>query len=155
MLVEATINELLAKMIDGWQRGSGALFAQPFSKDAHFVAFDGSVHNGAEEIASFHQKAFDTVLKGTSLDLTVSDTRQIDQKSWLVFTKGWHRPSNGPDDKRTAESVNILVCKVDEKAGEVLAFHNTRVRPITDQVSAELWRASDKSWEKAISGRNV
>jgi uncharacterized protein (TIGR02246 family) len=147
MIVEARINELLTTMTEGWRRGSGTLFAQPFSKDAHFVAFDGSVHNGPSEIAVFHQVAFDTVLKGTSLDLSVSETRQIDQKTWLVFAKGWHRPNDAADDKRRAESVNIFVCKLDGKTAEVLAFQNTRVRPITDQASADIWKAFDTSWE--------
>jgi uncharacterized protein (TIGR02246 family) len=147
MLVEAKINDLLAQMLEGWRRGSGMLFAQPFSKDAHFVAFDGSVHNGPDEIAAFHEKAFDTVLKGTSLELTVTDIKPIDQKHWLVFAKGWHRPNNAHTNQRSAESVNIFVCRSDDLKAEVLAFQNTRVRPITDQATAELWKAFDMSWE--------
>jgi len=147
MLVEARINDLLAKMVEGWRCGDGVLFAQPFSMDARFVAFDGSVHNGPDEISVFHQKAFDTVLKGTSLDLIVTDIRQIDQKTWLVFAKGWHRLSNAPNNQRRAESVNIFVCKTEAANAEILAFQNTRVRPITDQGSAELWKAFDTAWE--------
>ncbi len=147
MLVEVKINDLLAQMIEGWRRGSGILFAQPFSKNAHFVAFDGSLHNGPDEIAAFHQKAFDSVLKGASLDLTVTDIKQIDQKNWLVFARSWHRPNIAHTDQRTAESVNIFVCRNDGMKAEVLAFQNTRVRPITDQISAELWKAFDMSWE--------
>ncbi len=120
MLVEAKINDLLAQMIEGWRRGSGILFAQPFSKDAHFVAFDGSVHNGQDEIAAFHQKAFDSILKGTALELTVTDIKQIDQNNWLVFGRGWHRPNIAHKDHRTAESVNIFVCRSDEMKAEVL-----------------------------------
>jgi uncharacterized protein (TIGR02246 family) len=134
-------------MAEGWRRGSGTIFAKPFSKDAHFVAFDGSVHNGPDEIAAFHQKAFDTVLQGTSLDLTVTDIRQVDQKTWLVFAKGWHRPNNAHNEKPRAESVNIFVFRIGETNAEVLAFQNTRVRPITDQTSAEVWKAFDTSWE--------
>jgi uncharacterized protein (TIGR02246 family) len=137
----------LDKMTEGW-RGSGPLFAQPFAKEARFVAFDGSVHNGPDEIAAFHQEAFDTVLKGTSLDLKVSEMKQIDQRIWLVFPKGWHRPSNAPDEKRRAESVNIFVCKIDEEKAEVLTFQNTRARPITDKAAAELWKAFDTAWER-------
>jgi uncharacterized protein (TIGR02246 family) len=148
MRIKTKINELLDKMTEGWRRGSGTLFSEPFSKEARFVAFDGSVHYGPDEIAAFHQKAFDTVLKGTSLDLTVSEMKQIDQRTWLVFARGWHRPSNAPDGKRRAESVNIFVCKIDEEKAEVVAFQNTRARPITDQASAELWRAFDTSWER-------
>ena len=148
MLIEKRINGLLDKMVEGWRRGSGTIFAEPFSKEARFVAFDGSVHNGRDEIAAFHQKAFDTVLKGTSLDLTVSEMKQMDQRIWLVFAKGWHRPSDAPDGKRKAESVNIFVCKTDEEKAEVVAFQNTRVRPIKDQASAESWKAFDVFWEK-------
>ena len=39
MSTETRIKESLDKMVDGWQRGDGKLFAQPFSKEAHFVAF--------------------------------------------------------------------------------------------------------------------
>jgi hypothetical protein len=46
MSIETRIKESLDKMVDGWQRGDGKLFAQPFSKEAHFVAFDGSIHRG-------------------------------------------------------------------------------------------------------------
>jgi hypothetical protein len=79
---------------------------------------------------------FDTILKGTSLDLTVSEMKQVDQRIWLVFATGWHRPSNARDGKRKAKSVNIFVCKTDEEKAEVVAFRNTRARP-TDQASAE------------------
>jgi uncharacterized protein (TIGR02246 family) len=56
MRIETKISELLDKMTEGWRRGSGPLFAQPFAKEARFVAFDGSVHNGPDEIAAFHQE---------------------------------------------------------------------------------------------------
>ena len=152
MSIEARIKDSLDIMQEGWRRGSGKLFAQPFSKEARFVAFDGSIHHGPDEIAAFHQKAFDTVLKGTSLDLKVSEIKQIDQKIWLVFSRGWHRPSNAPDEKRMAESVNIFVYKADEEKAEVLAFQNTRARPITDQASAESWRAFDNFWKGRQTG---
>jgi hypothetical protein len=74
--------------------------------------------------------------------------KQIDQRIWLVFAKGWHRPSNAPDEKRRAESVNIFVCKIDQEKAEVLAFENTRARPITDKATAELWKAFDTAWER-------
>ncbi len=80
-LIEGKIKGLLGKITEGWRPGSGTLFAHPSSKDAQFVAFDGSIHHGPDEIAAFHQTAFDTILKGTSLDLTVAQIRQIDEGS--------------------------------------------------------------------------
>jgi uncharacterized protein (TIGR02246 family) len=88
MSIETRIKESLDKMMDGRQRGDGKLFAQPFSKEAHFVAFDGSIHHGPDEIAAFHQRAFDTALKGTPLDLEIREIKQIERRIWLVFSKG-------------------------------------------------------------------
>jgi uncharacterized protein (TIGR02246 family) len=155
MLIENRIKGLLGKMVEGWHRGSGTLFAEPFSKEARFVAFDGSIHIGRDEIATFHQKAFDTVLKGTSLDLAVSEMRQMDQRIWLVFAKGWHRPSEASAGKHMAESVNIFVFRTDEEKAEVVAFQNTRARPITDQASAESWKAFDVFWEGRQTGEST
>lgn len=39
MSIETRIKESLDKMAEGWRQGDGKLFAQPFSKEAHFVAF--------------------------------------------------------------------------------------------------------------------
>lgn len=147
MIVEARINSLLTQMVEGWRQGNGSLFAQPFSKDSHFVAFDGSVHHGRAEIAAFHQKAFETALKGTSLDLLVTEMKQIGPNIWLVFSKSWHRPNAASDEHRRSESVNVFVCKTDGEMAEVLAFQNTRVRAITDKASTEIWKAFDMSWE--------
>lgn len=94
MRVEDKINQLLQQMAEGWRQGSGAMFAQPFAKEARFVAFDGSIHRGPQEIAAFHQKAFDTFLKGTSIEATIDEIRQIDRNTWLVFTTGWRSPAH-------------------------------------------------------------
>ena len=154
MLVEAQIHTLLQTMAEGWRRGDGTMFAQPFAQDARFVAFDGSIHHGPAEIAAFHQKAFDTFLKGTSIEATVDEIKQIDQNTWLVFTTGWRSPIHSAHATRAAESANIFVCILNQEKAEFVAFQNTRVRPITNQTSAELWRAFDASWEKA-SGANT
>lgn len=79
--------------------------------------------------------------------MAVGEVKQIDQKTWLVFATGWHIPNGAPADRHGNESVQIFVCRVDEASAEVLAFQNTRSRPITDKASAERWRAFDASWE--------
>jgi uncharacterized protein (TIGR02246 family) len=151
MSTEARIHQLLDKMRAGWRLGSGNLFAEPFADDARFVAFDGSVHIGPGEIAAFHQQAFETVLKGTSLDLAVTEIRQVDSRIWVVFANGWHRPNGAPESLRRAASTTVFVFRVDEPKAEVLVFQNTRVRPIRDRASAEIWKAFDASWEAEAS----
>lgn len=145
--MQSKITALLDKMTEGWRLGSGAVFAEPFSESVRFVAFDGSVLNGPEQIAAFHQRAFDTVLKGTLLELKVDEMKQVDRSIWLVFARGWHESNGGLGGGKKAMSVNMFICDVNDRAAKVLAFQNTRSRPIADQASADAWKAFDASWE--------
>jgi hypothetical protein len=72
---------------------------------------------------------------------------------WLVFSIGWHRPNHAPNEERVAKSVNLFVFEADEEKVEVLAFQDTRARPIADQASVESWRAFDSFWKARESGR--
>ena len=62
-------------MIDAWNTGSGAAFAAPFTDDADFVVFEGTHLKGRQEIASFTQQIFDTVVKGSRLEGEVKFVR--------------------------------------------------------------------------------
>jgi uncharacterized protein (TIGR02246 family) len=64
---EATIRSLYEQMIDGWNKGSGQVFAAPYNDDSDFIGFDGTHMKGRQEIASFHQMLFDKFLKGSRL----------------------------------------------------------------------------------------
>jgi hypothetical protein len=39
---EAAISMLYFQMIDGWNKGSGSVFASPFAEDGELVGFDGT-----------------------------------------------------------------------------------------------------------------
>jgi uncharacterized protein (TIGR02246 family) len=64
---EDAIRAIHQRMIDAWNTGDSAAFAAPFTDNADFVAFEGTHLNGRREIASFHQRIFDTVVKGSRL----------------------------------------------------------------------------------------
>lgn len=52
---EAAIRrELYQQMVDGWNRGSGEVFAAPYVEDGVLVGFDGTYLKGHREIASFY-----------------------------------------------------------------------------------------------------
>jgi uncharacterized protein (TIGR02246 family) len=65
---ENAIRAIHQRMIDAWNTGNGAAFAAPFTEDADFVAFEGTHLIGRQEITSFHQRMFDTVVKGSRLE---------------------------------------------------------------------------------------
>src|SRR5262249_24458239 len=72
---EAAIRRLYEQAMDAWNKGSGEAFAAVFTEDGHLVAFDGTHFQGRKEIAPFHQRLFDTYLKGTRLVGTVTDVQ--------------------------------------------------------------------------------
>jgi uncharacterized protein (TIGR02246 family) len=72
---EDAIRAIHQRMIDAWNAGDAAAFAAPFTHEAGFVAFEGTHLKGRREIASFHQRIFDTVVKGTRLQGEVKFVR--------------------------------------------------------------------------------
>jgi len=65
---EDAIGAIHQRMIDAWNGGDAAGFAAPFTDEADFVAWEGTHLKGRQEIASFTQRSFDTVVKGSHLE---------------------------------------------------------------------------------------
>src|SRR5262245_57192773 len=59
------IRAIHQRMTDAWNAGDGVTFAAPFTGDAEFVAWEGTHLKGRQEIASFTQRIFDTVVMGS------------------------------------------------------------------------------------------
>jgi uncharacterized protein (TIGR02246 family) len=137
-----TIQELQA----GWLAGSGAQFAAAFAPQARFVAFDGTTLRGPSEIANFHQRAFDSYLQGTALDVHIEETRWVTPGVCLAWTKGGITKANGSVVEGTGESVQLFVFREHAGVLPIEAFQNTRLRPVTDAHSAEVWRQFDQLW---------
>jgi hypothetical protein len=60
-LDERAVSALYERMMDAWNRGSGADFAAPMAADVDFISFDGTwqtlvavQHAGAWSLAAFH-----------------------------------------------------------------------------------------------------
>src|SRR5215510_5200797 len=74
---EDAIRAIHQRMIDAWNAGDGAAFAAPFTDDADFVAWEGTHLKGRQEIASFTQRVFDTVVTGSRLEGEVTFVRLL------------------------------------------------------------------------------
>jgi uncharacterized protein (TIGR02246 family) len=141
------IADLHERIARSWQEGSGEAFSAGFTADAHFVAFDGTVLRGPDAIARFHQRAFDTHLKGTRLVVSIEETAPVGDHATLAFTTGHIERDGAGAGDLTGQLVQTgLFVRQD---GKVLmkAFHDCRNRPITDQRSAEVWKAFDRAWK--------
>ena len=143
------IQRILEELQASWSVGSGAHFGAAFAPQARFVAFDGMTLTGPSEIANFHQRAFDSHLQGTALDVHIEEIRLVAPGVWLAWTKGGIMKANGSVVERTGESVQLFVFR--EHAGLIAieAFQNTRLRPVTDAHSAEVWRQFDQLWNNS------
>ena len=65
---EDAIRAIHRRMIDAWNVSNGAAFAASFTDGADFVVWDGTQLKGRQHIASFTQRIFDTVVKGSHLE---------------------------------------------------------------------------------------
>jgi uncharacterized protein (TIGR02246 family) len=72
---EGVIRAIHRRMIDAWNASDGAAFANPFTDDADFVAWEGTHLKGRQELAVFTQQIFDTVVKGSRLEGEVKFVR--------------------------------------------------------------------------------
>jgi uncharacterized protein (TIGR02246 family) len=72
---EDAIRAIHQRMIDAWNAGDGAAFAAPFTDEADFVAWEGTHLKGRQQIASFTQRVFDTVVTGSRLEGEVTFVR--------------------------------------------------------------------------------
>ena len=100
---EEAIRAILRQMIDAWNRGNGEAFAAPFAENADFVVFEGTRLKGRQEIASFSQRIFDTVMKGSRLEGEVKFVRFLSPQMALLHSvnratlPGETEPSPGHD----------------------------------------------------------
>jgi uncharacterized protein (TIGR02246 family) len=144
---ERAIRALHGRVLEAWGAGDGEAFAAPFSDDAVFIGFDGSVMRGREQIASTHQEVFDRWMKGTRLVEEGTEVRFVARDVAIVHTLGGTlmRGKSQPAPER--DSIQALVAVRDGAGWSLASFQNTRIRPIgAGAVSALLWLVPDRLW---------
>jgi uncharacterized protein (TIGR02246 family) len=141
------VRALYTLAMDGWNLASGAAFAAPFAADAEFVAFDGERFHGREEIARFHDAEFKTQLRGTRLVGEVTDARFLASDVAVMHASGGTVPRGKSAPAPERHSIQTLVAVRRNNEWKIVAFQNTRVRPIGRSVFGTLlWLVSDRLW---------
>jgi uncharacterized protein (TIGR02246 family) len=141
------VRALYTRAMDGWNLGSGEAFAAPFAEDADFVAFDGERFRGRADVARFHGEEFQTHLRGTRLVGDVTDLRFLTNDIAVMHATGGTilRGKSEPAPER--HSIQTLVAARRSGEWQIVAFQNTRVRPIARSVLGTLlWLVSDRLW---------
>jgi uncharacterized protein (TIGR02246 family) len=146
---KAAIATLYFQMIEGWNKGSGNAFAAPFAEDGDLVGFDGTHLKGRQEIASFHQRLFDTFVKGSQLVGKVRNVRILTPDVAIMHAVGGTVMAGQSNIEPERNSIHTLVAKKEDINGQwnFIAFQNTRAqyigRPqefqaLTEELSSEL-----------------
>ena len=65
------------------------------------------------------------------------------------------RDKSGGTVMLTGDSLQTMVVVLQDGKARVLAFQNTRRRPITDEDSASVWREFDSLWIRRHAKSNV
>jgi uncharacterized protein (TIGR02246 family) len=120
-------------------------------RNCDFIAFDGTRFRGREEIARFHEPLFKTHLKGMRLVGQVTDVRFLAPQVALMHADGntiMRGKSRPPPERRSIQTL-VAVKRSDE--WRLVAFQNTRVRPIGRNLAGSLlWLASDWLWKVCL-----
>lgn len=141
------IRRLYLALMDGWNAGSGVAFAAPFADEADFIAFDGARFHGRDEIARFHEPLFKTHLKGTRLVGDVTDLRFVGPDVAVMHAYGGTVMRGKREPAPERDSLQTMVAVRREDRWQLVAFQNTRVRPIGQNVLGTLlWLVTDWCW---------
>jgi uncharacterized protein (TIGR02246 family) len=146
---EAAVRDVYRQLMDAWNRGSGAEFAAVFTADGHLVGFDGTLLEGRQEIAAFHQRLFDRWLKGSRLVGQVTDVRFLGPDVAVLHVVGGTvlRGRRAPAPERDS-IMTLVVTRQAEGDWRLAAFQNTRLRIMGAGARPFLlWTLSDWLWK--------
>ena len=144
---EAAVGGLYQQLIDGWNRGSGGAFAAAFAEDGDLIAFDGTHFRGRREIAPFHQELFDRWMKGTRLVGRVERVRFLGPDAAVIHAAGSTVMRGKTESSPERESIQTLVAERRDGEWRLVAFQNTRVRPIGGGTAFLFWALADLLWK--------
>ena len=151
---EEAVRRLYRRLMDGWNRGSGAAFAAAFTEEGDLVAFDGTHFKGRREIEHSHQELFDRWMKGTRLVGEVKDLRFLGPDVAVMHAIGGTVMRGKTEPSPERDSIQTLVATREDGEWRLAAFQNSRVRPIARNAASFLiWTLTDLLWKVFASGR--
>jgi uncharacterized protein (TIGR02246 family) len=130
---KAAISMLYFQMINGWNKGSGSIFASPFAEDGDLVGFDGTHLKGRQNIGHFHQQLFNTILKGSRLVGKIKDVRFLTKDVAIMHAVGGTIMDRQMGIEPERNSIHTVVVNRDYPNADqwfITAFQNTRVQYI-------------------------
>ncbi len=115
-----TTEEIITALERAWNAGDGEAWAANFAEDVDFVDVLGRIQRGRATIARESQKIFDTIYRGSRLELRQVSSRPLGGGLDLVHTTTVMSIPAGPlaGEQRAVQTMVV-------RDGRVAAFHNT------------------------------
>jgi uncharacterized protein (TIGR02246 family) len=145
---ETEITALFDRLIAAWNTGNSEAYGQAFTRDADYVAFDGTHLRGRPEIVRVHRQLFDTHLRGSTLSGKITSIRLVNMDVAIVHTTGDTRLAGRDAPSPERHSIQTFVAIHDGNEWRFTAFHNNRIRPIGPGRSGILWLVTDWLWRQ-------
>ncbi len=124
---EMAIGNLCQSLWQSWGNGDGYAYAEHFTEDCDYIAFNGTHYKGREENAIVHQQLFDTWLKGTRLTGEINSIRFLTPEVALVYSTGGMLMTKRSTQARRP-SIQTLVAVKKDGVWRFTAFHNCRIQ---------------------------
>lgn len=144
---ETAVRDLFGQFLGGWNQGSGAAFAAPFTEEVTFIGFDGTYFTSRSDVATFHQTLFDKWLKGSRLtgDVTV---RFLAPGVALLIGRGTTIMRGKAKPAKERDSIQTFTAVHTPDGWRLTSFQNTRRRPMGETARATmLWLFTDLLWK--------
>jgi uncharacterized protein (TIGR02246 family) len=148
---EDAIRAIPQRMIDAWNKGSGEAFAAPFTEDADFVAFEGTHLKGRQEIASFHQQIFDTVVKGSRLEGGVKFVSFLNPQLAVMHSTALVTLPGQKDPSPSRDSMQLFVVAKRDGEWRAEAVLNARRLTIERQLFSDDFDSLPKEAQRQVT----
>ena len=123
----AAIADLGRRLVEAWNRGDAAAYADLFTEDADYVVFNGAHLRGRQEIENTHRWLFEGPLKGSKLGGGSAPAVHFLRPDVAVAVSGGGVVADGEAEVAPAQDSVQTVVLVDEgDRWRYASFQNTR-----------------------------
>lgn len=132
---EDAIRALVDRQVKGWDAGDPDAYASVFTADADYVTFLGSHHRGRDAIAASYAPLFKKFLKGSRLDVEITQLRFLTPDTALIHAKAAVAKGNR---RPRAYRVNTTVAVRTEDGWRFTSSQNTTHRRLAEKLVSAL-----------------
>ena len=130
---ETAIHALHQRMIDSWNRGNGASFAEIFTDDADLAVVGGKRLKGRQEIAATYQRLFDGGMRGSRFTSQMESLRFLSSNIALFSAVTGTLMPGDRTDQAQRDFLQTMVAVKRDGRWRIAAFHDSRILNIEQQ----------------------